>query len=62
VTVSDELVARGVSAQDILAKMMTFVDGRGGGTASLAQGGGRNPAGIDAALAAVPEAIQSARG
>jgi alanyl-tRNA synthetase len=62
VTVSDELVARGVSAQDILAKMMTFVDGRGGGTASLAQGGGRNPAAIDAALAAVPEAIQSARG
>jgi alanyl-tRNA synthetase len=62
VTVSDDLISRGISAQDILAKMMAFVEGRGGGTAGLAQGGGRNPAGIEAALAAVPAAIQSARG
>ncbi len=61
VTVSEDLTASGISAQDVLAKMMTFVDGRGGGTASMAQGGGRNPAGLDAALAAVPEAIGSSR-
>ena len=62
VTVSDDLLSRGLSAQDVLAKMMTFVEGRGGGTASVAQGGGRNPAGINAALGAVAEAIASARG
>ncbi|MBV8669024.1 MAG: alanine--tRNA ligase [Candidatus Eremiobacteraeota bacterium] len=62
VTVSDDLVTRGLSAQDVLSKMMAFVDGRGGGNATLAQGGGRNAAGVDAALAAVTEAIASARG
>jgi alanyl-tRNA synthetase len=62
VTVSDDLVAHGLSAQDVLSKMMSFVDGRGGGNATVAQGGGRNAAGIDAALAAVPEAIASTRG
>jgi len=46
----------------VLSKMMAFVDGRGGGNATVAQGGGRNAAGIDAALAAVPEAIASTRG
>ena len=62
VTVSEELVSKGISAQAILSTMMTFVDGRGGGSAAMAQGGGRNAAGIEAALAAVPQAIQSARG
>jgi alanyl-tRNA synthetase len=61
VTVSDDLVARGISANAILAKMMTFVNGRGGGSAALAQGGGKNAAGIEAALASVPEAIRAQR-
>jgi alanyl-tRNA synthetase len=60
VTVSDEIVARGVSAHNILNKMMSFVSGRGGGSATIAQGGGKNPGGIDAALATVPEAIRAA--
>ncbi|MDQ6766731.1 MAG: alanine--tRNA ligase [Candidatus Eremiobacteraeota bacterium] len=59
VTVSEDLVARGISAQKILSAMMTFVNGRGGGTAAVAQGGGKNPAGIDAALTAVAGAIQA---
>ncbi|HEV2879638.1 MAG TPA: alanine--tRNA ligase, partial [Candidatus Eremiobacteraceae bacterium] len=60
VTASEDVVARGISAQDILSKMMSFVDGRGGGTPLVAQGGGKNPAGIEAALAAVPDAIRAA--
>ncbi len=61
VTVSEDLVAHGIAANEILAKMMTFVNGRGGGSATLAQGGGRNGAGIEAALAAVPDAIRAVR-
>lgn len=57
VSVSDDLVARGISAQTILAKMMPFVNGRGGGSKNLAQGGGKNSSGIDAALSAVAEAL-----
>jgi alanyl-tRNA synthetase len=33
--------------------LSTAVDGRGGGKADLAQGSGKNPAGIDAALDAL---------
>jgi alanyl-tRNA synthetase len=61
VTVSDDLIARGISANAILAKMMTFVEGRGGGTATIAQGGGKNAAGIEPALASVPDAIRASR-
>ena len=58
VTASDDVVARGISAHVVLSKMMTFVSGRGGGTPNVAQGGGKNAAGIEAALAAVPDAIR----
>ncbi len=60
VTASDDVVARGISAQDVLSKMMSFLSGRGGGTPQLAQGGGKNTAGIDAALAAVSDTIRAA--
>jgi len=59
VTVSDDVVARGVSARKVLDAMMPFVAGRGGGGATNAQGGGKNAAGIEDALAAVPESIRS---
>jgi alanyl-tRNA synthetase len=62
VTVSEDLSGR-VPARKILDAMMPHVGGKGGGSAASAQGGGKNAAGIDAALAAVPEAIQAlARG
>jgi len=60
VTASEDVVARGISAQDVLSTMMSLVSGRGGGTPQLAQGGGKNPAGVDAALGSVPDAIQAA--
>jgi alanyl-tRNA synthetase len=42
----------GLSAKDILAAALPAVDGRGGGKADAAQGGGSRPEGVDAALVA----------
>jgi alanyl-tRNA synthetase len=43
----------GIHANELIKQLATAVDGRGGGKADLAQGLGKNPAGIDAALAAI---------
>jgi alanyl-tRNA synthetase len=43
----------GISANDLVKQLAVAVDGRGGGKADLAQGSGKNPAGIDTALEAV---------
>jgi alanyl-tRNA synthetase len=43
----------GLRANDLITQIATAVDGRGGGKADLAQGSGKNPGGIDAALAAL---------
>src|SRR6202521_4617211 len=62
VTVSPDLVKKGVSAKVLLAAIIGFVDGKGGGSPAIAQGAGKNPAGLDAALAALPDAIRKSRG
>ncbi|EHB50463.1 alanyl-tRNA synthetase [Mycolicibacterium rhodesiae JS60] len=43
----------GLSANELIKQIASAVDGRGGGKADLAQGSGKNAAGIDAALGAV---------
>jgi len=43
----------GVRANELVKVISSAVDGRGGGKADLAQGSGKDPAGIDAALSAV---------
>ncbi|OBH01424.1 MULTISPECIES: alanine--tRNA ligase [unclassified Mycobacterium] len=43
----------GISANDLVKRLAEAVDGRGGGKADLAQGSGKDPTGIDAALEAV---------
>ena len=43
----------GLRASDLVKAVSAAVDGRGGGKADLAQGSGKNPAGIDAALEAL---------
>lgn len=43
----------GIRANDLVKQLAGPVDGRGGGKADLAQGSGKNPSGIDAALDAV---------
>ena len=43
----------GIRANDLVKQLAMAVGGRGGGKADLAQGSGKNPTGIDAALDAV---------
>ena len=47
----------GLRADELVRRLAEAVDGRGGGKADLAQGSGKAPAGIDAALAAVRSEI-----
>ncbi|ORA12909.1 alanine--tRNA ligase [Mycobacterium arosiense] len=47
----------GLRANDLVKQLAATVDGRGGGKADLAQGSGKDPAGIDAALGALRSEI-----
>ena len=47
----------GIRANDLVKQLAAAVDGRGGGKADLAQGSGKDPTGIDAALDAVRSEI-----
>ncbi len=49
--------ARGLSANDLVRTVAPYVDGRGGGKADVAQGGGSDTSRIDEALAAVTAAV-----
>jgi alanyl-tRNA synthetase len=60
VTVSPDLVKRGLSAKDVFGAIAPHVDAKGGGGPALAQGAGKNGAGIDAGFAAVPPVIRAA--
>jgi alanyl-tRNA synthetase len=60
VTVSPELVARGVKAGDIVKTAAQVVGGGGGGRDTMAQAGGRDPSKLPEALDAAREAIAAA--
>jgi alanyl-tRNA synthetase len=49
----------GVSAANILKVMMPAVDGRGGGSAEMSQGGGAKVTGLDDALSAAINSKES---
>jgi alanyl-tRNA synthetase len=53
VAVNDSARDLGLSANDLVKRLSAAVDGRGGGKPDLAQGSGKKPAGIDAALDAL---------
>ncbi len=57
VTVSDDLVARGLSAGDLVRAAIAAVDGRGGGRPEMAQGKGTRRDGLPDALATVRAAV-----
>jgi alanyl-tRNA synthetase len=59
VATNDRARDRGVTASDVVRALAPAVDGRGGGKPDMAQGGGTNPAGIDAAIAAVEEQLRA---
>lgn len=49
--VTDDLIARGVRAGDLIKEIAALAGGSGGGKAHLAQAGGKDASQIDAALA-----------
>ncbi len=53
VTVSDDLVARGISAGELVTVAMPALDGRGGGRPGMAQGRGTRRDGLNDALGAI---------
>jgi alanyl-tRNA synthetase len=57
VTVSDDLVARGIAAGDLVRVAMPAIDGKGGGRPEMAQGRGTRADGLDEALAAIRAAL-----
>jgi alanyl-tRNA synthetase len=57
VSASEDLVKSGVHAGNLLKAAAPLVDGRGGGGPAQAQGGGKNPAGAEAALGAIRTAL-----
>jgi alanyl-tRNA synthetase len=62
ITVSDDLVARGVGADRLVAAGAPLIDGKGGGRAAMAQARGTSRAGAPAALAAIRAEMARALG
>jgi alanyl-tRNA synthetase len=60
VTVSDDLVPRGISAGELVTAAMPAIDGRGGGRPSMAQGRGSRREGLPDALAALRARLEHA--
>ena len=59
VTVSDDLVGRGISAGELVTAAMPAIEGRGGGRPGMAQGRGTRRAGSADALAAIRTRLES---
>jgi alanyl-tRNA synthetase len=57
VTVSDDLVERGIAAGSLVQAAVTSIDGRGGGRPQMAQGKGTRREGLGDAIAAVRAAV-----
>jgi len=60
ITVSDDLVARGLSAGDLVREAVAAIDGRGGGRPEMAQGKGTRREGLAAALDVVRSRLTAA--
>jgi alanyl-tRNA synthetase len=59
ITVSDDLVTRGIAAGDLVKSATAAIEGRGGGRPEMAQGKGSRREGLPEALGAVADAIRS---
>ena len=56
---SDKAMKAGLKAGDLIREIAPLVGGGGGGRPDMAQAGGKNPAGIDEALAATVKWIEN---
>ena len=61
IAVSDAAQARGLRAGDLVKTVAPALGARGGGKADMAQGAGSEPAGVDAAVTALRDAVRDAR-
>ncbi|MEO5940946.1 MAG: alanine--tRNA ligase, partial [Candidatus Limnocylindrales bacterium] len=59
VTVSDDLVGRGIAAGDLVREAMPAIEGRGGGRPEMAQGKGTRREGLSAALASIADLVRA---
>ncbi len=59
-TVTDDLIARGVRAGDLVREVAKIVGGSGGGRPNMAQAGGGNPERLSDALNAVAGLVEAA--
>jgi len=59
-TVTDDLIARGVKAGDLVREVARVVGGSGGGRPNMAQAGGRDPEKLGEALAIVKSMVETA--
>lgn len=57
VSASDDMVKAGVHAGNLVKLAAPLVGGRGGGQPAQAQGGGKDPGGVDEAVRAIREAV-----
>ena len=62
VTVSDDLVARGIAAGDLVRTAAAHIDGKGGGRPEMAQGKGTRATASPAALEAIASALGATNG
>ncbi|MBN1508817.1 MAG: alanine--tRNA ligase [Sedimentisphaerales bacterium] len=60
--VTDDLIAKGLKAGDVVKTIAPIVGGGGGGKPQMAQAGGKDPTRIDEALAKAKELIQAGLG
>lgn len=57
---SDDLVQKGLSAQDLIKKVGPLINGGGGGKKNFAQAGGKNPSGLENAFEQLKNLLSSA--
>ena len=55
---TQEAMAKGAHAGNLLKGIASLVGGGGGGRPNMAQAGGKNPAGIDAAIAETVQVLE----
>ncbi len=57
-SVTDDLVARGIKANELMVQIMPLMEGSGGGKPQLAQAGSKQPQKLDGALAKAREIVK----
>ena len=59
VAASDDAMKQGIKAGDLIKAIAPKIDGGGGGRPNMAQAGGKNPAGLEAAMSAAADWLSS---